>query len=105
MVELPTHRLDGHVALVTGSSKGLGRYMALGLADAGAKVVINCYNDAAKGESVLAEVRERGGDGAFVKGSAIDEGDVNRMVREASDALGPIDIVVLNATPDQPQMP
>ena len=97
--------LTGRVALVTGSSKGLGRAMAAALARAGAKVCMNYYNDEAEAARALGEVKAAGGDAIMVRASAIDEADVDRLVGTCEDQLGPVDIVVLNATCDQPHMP
>lgn len=98
-------RLDGRVALVTGSSKGLGKAMAIALGQAGAKVAINYYNNVAKAEETLAAFREAGCEGMLVRANVIDPDDVVRMTKEVADTLGPIDIAVINATPDQPQKP
>ena len=97
--------LTGRVALVTGSSKGLGRAMAAALARAGAKVCMNYYNDEAEAARALGEVKAAGGDAIMVRASAIDEADVDRLIGTCEDQLGPVDIVVLNATCDQPHMP
>ncbi|MAE62884.1 MAG: 3-oxoacyl-ACP reductase [Phycisphaeraceae bacterium] len=97
--------LNGRVALVTGSSKGLGRSMAMALGAAGAKVCLNYYNDDAKAEAALADFRAQGSEGIMVRASAIDADDVDRMVTECERELGPVDIVVVNATCDQPHLP
>jgi 3-oxoacyl-[acyl-carrier protein] reductase len=97
--------LQGRVALVTGSSKGLGRAMALSLGEAGAKVAINYYNGREKAESTFAAFQERGFQGHLVRANVIDEFEVPRLVAEVEEQLGPIDIAIFNATPDQPQKP
>ena len=93
--------LRGRVALVTGSSRGLGRAMAMGLGAAGAKVAINYANSASHGERAFAEYRDHGYEGMLVRASAVDEGDIERMTTEIADELGPVDILVINATPEQ----
>jgi 3-oxoacyl-[acyl-carrier protein] reductase len=98
-------RLDGRVALVTGSSKGLGRGMALTLADAGAKVVINYAHNEADAEAAFEAVKAAGGEGMICRADVTDETDVNRMVTEVAASLGPIDILIPNATCEQPQLP
>ena len=55
------YSLEGHVALVTGSSKGLGAEVARGLAEAGASVVVNAFNNIARGEEVAEEIIAKGG--------------------------------------------
>lgn len=102
---MPETSLEGHVALVTGSSKGLGRAMAMALGQAGARVAINYFNSKDAGESAFNEYQERGCEGMLIRGNAIDESDVNRMIQEIGGQLGPVDIAVINATPDQPQKP
>jgi len=99
--------LEGRVALVTGSSKGLGRAIAMALGNAGACVAINYFNDREPAERTFAEFEESGfaGRSAIVRGNAIDEHDVARMCAEIADELGPVDIAVINATPAQPQRP
>jgi len=97
--------LDGRVALVTGSSKGLGKAIALQLGKAGAKVALNYQNDAAKGEATADELRQAGCTVALVRANVIDPADVQRLCETVARRLGPIDILVPNATPDQPQRP
>ncbi len=97
--------LEGHVALVTGSSKGLGRSMATALGQAGAKVALNYCHDQSKAESALAEFQQAGGEGILVRGDVTQESDVNRMHQEISEKLGPVDLLVINATCDQPHKP
>jgi 3-oxoacyl-[acyl-carrier protein] reductase len=97
--------LEGRVALVTGSSTGLGKRMAIALGRAGAKVAINYQNNQARAEEAFAEFQAAGCSGVLVRGNVIDEGEVARMTEEIAGQLGPVDILVLNATPDQPQKP
>lgn len=97
--------LTGRVALVTGSSKGLGKAMAMTLGQAGAKVAINyCYGKE-KAEATFDEFKKRGYEGVLVRADVTKEDEVERMVKEIEKALGPIDIVVPNATCEQPQKP
>lgn len=97
--------LAGRVALVTGSSKGLGKAIALGLGRAGAKVAINYQNNTAKAEATAEELRRAGCKVALVRANVIDAADVQRLCGTVAKELGPIDILVPNATPDQPQRP
>ena len=69
-VEPRSRSLVGHTAIVTGSSKGLGKAMAIALGDAGAKVVINYYNGKEQAERALDEVRSRGIDAAMIRADA-----------------------------------
>lgn len=97
--------LAGRVALVTGSSKGLGKAMAMSLAEAGARVAINYANDRDKAEETWAEFRGRGHEGALVRADVSRPQGVEELIREVETQCGEIDILVINATPDQPQLP
>jgi 3-oxoacyl-[acyl-carrier protein] reductase len=93
------------VVLVTGSSTGLGKAMALGYARAGYRVAMNYQNNQARAEKAFAELKAIGSPCALVRASVVDESEVHRLFAEVRDALGPIDVVVVNATPDQPLKP
>lgn len=97
--------LEGKTALVTGSSKGLGRAMALALGKAGARVALNYCNNSAKAEEALAALRSAGCQGGLFKADVTDETAVNTLCRDIARQLGPIDILVVNATCDQPHKP
>jgi len=97
--------LKGRVALVTGSSTGLGRTMAIALGRAGAKVAINYHNNPQRAEAAWTEFQAAGGDGMLVRGDVTSEAAVARMTSAIAKKLGPVDILVLNATPAQPQKP
>lgn len=94
--------LKGHVALVTGSTTGLGLGIAKVLGAGGAKVVMNYYNNDERAERAFSEFQSAGGEGILLKANAIDEGSIADLVGKAESELGPIDIIVPNATPDQP---
>jgi 3-oxoacyl-[acyl-carrier protein] reductase len=97
--------LAGRTALVTGSSKGLGRAIAMGLGAAGARVALNYKNSKRHAEQAFAAFRDAGFDGQLFRGDVVDPAGVERLCAEVREQLGPIDIVVVNATPDQPQRP
>jgi len=97
--------LSGRVALVTGSTTGLGRVMAHALGAAGAKVALNYANNAARAEQAFDEFRTAGYEGCLVRANVVDEASVEALCAEVRGVLGPIDILVPNATPDQPQRP
>ena len=97
--------LEGRTALVTGSSKGLGKAMAMALGAAGAKVALNYAHGREAGERALAEFRSHGYRGGLFRADVTSQDDIERLAREVAKELGPIDIVVVNATPDQPQKP
>lgn len=97
--------LSGHVALVTGSSKGLGAEIARSLAAAGAKVAVNAFNNIARGQAVADEINSLGGTAIAIKADVSKEAEVHQLIEQAGNQLGPVDILVPNATPDQPQKP
>ena len=68
----PMFNLEGRVALVTGSTTGLGKAMALHLGRAGAKVAVNYANDRERAEGALAELREQGVTAALFRASVVD---------------------------------
>jgi len=105
VLESDAFSLKGRVALVTGSTTGLGKSIAIGLARAGARVAINFNNNSERAERSFAEFKAAGGKGMLLRGDVTSETEVNRMAAEVARKLGPIDILVLNATCDQPHKP
>ena len=97
--------LSGHVALVTGSSKGLGSGIARCLGASGAKVVINAYNTIALGQEVADEIIFKGGEAIAIRADVSKESEIKSLFEQAGNELGPVDIIVPNATPPQPQKP
>ncbi len=91
-----TRTLEGKVAIVTGSGRGIGREIALKLASEGASLVINDL-DAAPAEQTAAEIRAAGGKAAACVGSVTDADFADRFVRTALDSFGGLDIIVNNA--------
>ncbi len=98
-------RFDGKVAIVTGAGGGLGEQHALELARRGAKVVVNDLGGSMDGsggssaaaERVVAEITDAGGE-AFANGSSVtDDAGVQRMVQDAMERWGRVDILVANA--------
>ena len=93
------------VALVTGSSRGLGRGIALALGKAGAKVCLNYLNNSDAAEGTLTKLREEGIHAAMFRADASDKEQVESMIEAIEEKFGSLDILVPNATPDQPQKP
>ena len=84
-------------AIVTGASRGIGRAIALGLADDGWRVAINYARSADAAEEVKRDVEARGGRGLVVQADVSKGEDRKRLVEETSKAFGPIDLLVNNA--------
>jgi 3-oxoacyl-[acyl-carrier protein] reductase len=89
--------LEGRVALVTGSSRNIGRATALALADGGAAVVVNARVSVEQAKEVAAEIERRGGRAMAHVADVTDEGAVSGMVAEAMKRFGRLDILVNNA--------
>lgn len=98
-------RLDGKVVWVTGSSRGLGQEIAREMAAAGARVVVNCLRGVDAGEAVVRAIHDPGGEAMLVAGDATEEAAIDRMAGEIEANFGPVDVVVVNATPEQPMKP
>jgi len=88
--------LQGHVALVTGASQGIGRACALTLAKAGATVAVAARNEE-KLKEVVAEIESGGGKGAAFRLDVASEEAIKATLKEISGQLGKIDILVNNA--------
>jgi len=101
----PPFSLAGRVALVTGSSTGLGRATARCLGLAGAKVALNYANVKHRADESLAELRDAGITAELFQADVTSEAEIDRMATAVEKSLGPIDILVINATPAQPQKP
>lgn len=89
--------LKEQVALVTGASRGIGRAIALKLAESGAKVAINYQGNEQAALNTLAEIEKRGGQGIVVQASVSSAEQVEQMVEKVIKEYGKIDILVNNA--------
>jgi 3-oxoacyl-[acyl-carrier protein] reductase len=94
--------LQGHVAIVTGNSTGLGRAIGLALGKAGAKVPVNYFHNEARAAAALAEYEAAGIASCLVKADVTTEAGVERLFAETEKRLGSVDILVPNATCEQP---
>lgn len=91
------------VALVTGSSRGLGRDIALRLGSDGFAVAVNSRDDHEAARDVVRQITQRGGTAHEFAADVTDEDQVSEMLRVLRQRLGEVDTLVLNATGPQPE--
>src|SRR3990167_8292034 len=89
--------LSGKVALVTGSSRGIGRAIAIELASQGAKVVIHSNQTRALGNKVVREIKDLGGQALYLQANITQKKQCIELVKKAIKHFGKIDILVNNA--------
>jgi len=89
--------LKGRVALVTGSSRGIGKAIAIALGQAGAAVAVNYRSRADEAKAVVEAVQRGGGAAAAFPADVSVRTEVERLIRDVEAQLGPIDILVNNA--------
>src|SRR5579883_287609 len=89
--------LSRRVALVTGGSRGIGKAVAISLAEAGAAIAVNYLEQTAAADSVVKEIRDKGGKAMAVRADVSQAVEVARMMAETEQALGPVDVLVNNA--------
>lgn len=92
--------LNGKRALITGASRGIGRGMALKLAESGVKVAVHYYQNEDAAKQTLEKIRERGSDGLLVQADVMRPQQITRMIDEVKSAFGSLDIFVSNARPE-----
>ncbi len=97
--------LENKVALVTGNSTGLGKAIGLALGRAGAKVPVNFANNSERAESALAEYQEAGIDSMLIRADVTDQSSIDELFNQIEQTLGNVDIIVANATCEQPLKP
>ncbi|WP_225729226.1 MULTISPECIES: SDR family NAD(P)-dependent oxidoreductase [unclassified Nocardia] len=97
--------LEGKTALVTGSSKGIGRAIALRYAERGADVVVNYSRDKDAAEEVLAQVRGAGAKAIAVRADVSRVDEIDRLFRAAIEEFGKVDVVVANAGVEKVNIP
>ncbi|QBS44742.1 SDR family NAD(P)-dependent oxidoreductase [Nocardia sp. CS682] len=97
--------LNGKTALVTGSTKGIGRAIALRFAERGANVVINYSRDQDAADKVRAEVQQLGVKAIAVQADASDVSEIDRLFHTAVTEFGTLDIVVANAGIEKVNIP
>ena len=94
--------LKGKNALVTGSSRGIGRGIALKLAEKGARVAVHYYRNPDAARTTLAKIREMGSDGFVVQADVCRPDEVSRIFQQVRSEFGSLDIFVSNARTEAP---
>ncbi|HZZ62174.1 MAG TPA: SDR family NAD(P)-dependent oxidoreductase [Roseiarcus sp.] len=89
--------LSGRTALVTGGSRGIGRAIALALAECGAAVAVNFRARTQEADAVVQQIRSAGGRAIAVRADVSMGAEVSELADHATRALGPIDVLINNA--------
>ena len=89
--------LENRVALVTGASRGIGKSIALALAQAGSNIAVNYHQQAAAAEEVRSAIQKLGRRAIAIQADVSVPADVERLVSEAERQLGEVEILVNNA--------
>ena len=92
--------LNGKTALITGSSRGIGRGIALQLAERGVKTAITYYTQKAAADETLEAVRARGSDGFVMQTDVTHPEEIGRLFEKVKQEFGTLDILVSNARPE-----
>jgi enoyl-[acyl-carrier protein] reductase III len=92
--------LKGKHALVTGGSRGIGRGIALKLAEGGARVAVHYYQNEAAAKETLERIRKHGSDGFLVQADLSRVDDVRRLFGDVKQQLGTLDVFVANGRPE-----
>ena len=89
--------LNGQTALITGASRGIGKAIAIGLANLGAEVVVNYSSSEQQAEELVSLIRNSGGKAYALKANVADEDSANLLVNTVIEKSNQIDILVNNA--------
>jgi len=90
-------KLNGKVALVTGSSRGIGAVTAIALAENGAKVIVNYNGSKNAADEIVEKIKARGAEAIALKADVSKEAEVENLFNEAIAAFGKLDILINNA--------
>lgn len=94
---MPTARLDGKIAIVTGSGRGIGAAIARELGARGASVVVNFAHSAGAAEGIVSDIKNLGSQAIAVQGDVSKVEDIKKLFDSAKSHFGKIDIVVSNS--------
>ena len=97
--------LAGRTALVTGNSTGLGKAVGMALGKAGANVPVNFAHNRSRAEATLAEYQAAGIKSTLIQSDVTTQTGVDSLLQATEKSLGPVDILVVNATCAQPKKP
>ncbi|CAD0106538.1 unnamed protein product [Aureobasidium uvarum] len=97
MSAIETSRLDGKVALVTGSGRGIGKAMAIELGKRGAKVIVNYANSAEAANQVVEEIKKNGSDAIAIKANVGEVSETIKLFDQAVEHFGQLDVVCSNS--------
>ncbi|MBV8885700.1 MAG: glucose 1-dehydrogenase [Chroococcidiopsidaceae cyanobacterium CP_BM_RX_35] len=90
-------KLDGKVAIITGSSRGIGKEIAMRLVQEGAKVIINYSHSPEKAEEVVNQIKQQGGEATAIQADMSQIDQIQQLVEQAVEHYGQLDILVSNA--------
>src|SRR2546428_7453786 len=93
---------DAKYALITGSSRGIGRGIALKLAEQGVKIAVHYYKNERAANETLAEVRRRDSDGFILQADVLRPDEIKQMFRKVEEQFKQLDVFVSNARPEVP---
>jgi 3-oxoacyl-[acyl-carrier protein] reductase len=89
--------MQDQVALVTGASRGIGRAVALALAEVGAKVAVNYARSSEAADAVVADIQQMGGDAIALQADVSQADQVEALIKAVTDKWGRLDVLVNNA--------
>src|SRR5438067_11856525 len=95
--------LEGRYALVTGSSRGIGRGIALVLAESGVNIAVHYFQNEGAAKETLEQIRKRGSDGFLVQADVTRRDQITEVLRKVKTEFGKLDIFVSNARPEAPK--
>ncbi len=90
-------KLEGKVAIVTGSNRGIGKGIAIAFAKEGCKVVVNNFKEDSEGKEVVNEIKKLGIDAIFVKADVSKDKDMKNLVKKTVEKFGKLNVMVNNA--------